>query len=204
MQEIYDTMYTYLIGIIIGTVITATIALLLIISRIKKTIVHPIEEMAEAAGDFVIQSHRVDDPSDLTYHRVEVKNNDEIKFLSDSISNMTSHMIAYMQNLTKVTADKERISAELGVATQIQESMIPKMYPAFPERPEFDIYGHIRSARQMGGAFFDYFFIDNNHFGFFIGDINSTGIPAALMDDENRCSCGTAAVCYCCGVNSNF
>lgn len=181
MQEIYDTIYAYLFVIITGTVITAVIALMVIIARIKKTIVEPIEEMAAAAGDFVAQSHNTNDPSTLSYHKVDVKNDDEIRFLSDSIFNMTSDMISYMQNLTKVTADKERISAELGVATQIQESMIPKMYPAFPERPEFDIYGHIRSSRQMGGAFFDYFFIDNSHFGFFIGDVNSAGIPAALI-----------------------
>ena len=181
MDEIYNTMYDYILGILIGTMVTAAVALVLIIGRIKKTIVRPIEAMAAAAGDFVEQSHETSDIALWAYRQPEVRFNDEIFRLSESIGNMTDDMVNYMRNLTQVTADKERISAELNVATQIQESMIPKLYPAFPERPEFDIYGHIRSALQMGGAFFDYFFIDNSHFGFFIGDINSTGIPAALM-----------------------
>lgn len=181
MEEIYNTMYNYLIGVLLGTGITALLSLLIIIRRINKTIVVPIREMAGAAGDFISQSHKTQDPTGLAFHRVTVHSRDEIKLLSDSISDMMEDTVNYMSNLTRVTADKERISAELSVATQIQESMIPKMYPAFPERSEFDIYGHICSARQMGGSFFDYFFIDNTHFGFFIGDINHTGIPAALM-----------------------
>lgn len=181
MQEIYNTLYDYIITVIAGTVITAMIVLAVVISRIKRTIVRPIKEMAESAGDFVQLSHSTDNVSGLSYRHVPVSCNDEICLLSDSISRMTEDMLSYMQNLTKVTADRERISAELNVATQIQKSMIPRLYPAFPERAEFEIYGHIRSAQEMGGAFYDYFFIDNRYFGFFIGDINSTGIPAALM-----------------------
>lgn len=181
MDAIYATMYDYLFGVLIGTGITALLSLLIIISRINRTIVRPISLMAAAAGDFIRQSHDTQDPSQLAFHRVEVRSGDEIQVLSDSISDMMADTVDYMNNLTRVTADRERISAELGVATQIQESMISKLYPAFPERSEFDIYGNIRSARQMGGSFFDYFFIDSTHFGFFIGDINHTGIPAALM-----------------------
>ena len=155
--------------------------LLVIISGINRTIVQPIRQMADAAGDFVAQSHQTSDPSQLAFKSLSHQREDEIGFLSDSITNMMSDTVDYMKNLTKITADKERISAELGVATQIQESMIPKLYPAFPERSEFDVYGNVCAAKEMGGTFFDYFFVDNTHFGFFIGDINQTGIPAALM-----------------------
>ena len=181
MQEVYNTLYNYIFGIVIGTVVTALAALAVIIGRIKQTVVRPIEAMAKASADFVELSHNTQEPTALFWQKPQIACRDELYLLADSIADMTGDMVNYMQNLTRVTADKERISAELSVATQIQESMIPKMYPAFPERPEFDIYGHIRSARQMGGAFFDYFFIDSSHFGFFIGDINRTGIPAALM-----------------------
>ena len=116
--------------------------------------VRPIEAMAKASADFVELSHNAQEPSALSWQKPQIACRNELYLLADSIADMTGDMVNYMQNLTRVTADKERISAELSVATQIQESMIPKMYPAFPERPEFDIYGHIRSARQMGGAFF--------------------------------------------------
>lgn len=181
MEEIYSTMFDYLIGIIIGTVITAMLTLFVIIARINRTVVSPIQAMAVAAGDFVQQTHEIEDPSQLVYKDVEVHTNDEIGILSESIHNMMSDMIHFMQNLTKAAADKERISAELNVANQIQDSMIPKIYPAFPERQEFDVYGSILYSGQMGGTFYDYFFIDHTHFGFFIGDINHTGMSAALM-----------------------
>ena len=181
MEEISSTLFDYIIGIIIGTAITALITLLVIISGINRTVVRPIQAMAVAAGDFVQQTHEIDDPSLLVYKNVEVHTNDEISTLSESIRNMMSDMIHFMQNLTKAAADKERISAELNVANQIQDSMIPKIYPAFPERQEFDVYGSILYAQHMGNIFYDYFFIDNTHFGFFIGDISHTGISAALM-----------------------
>ena len=181
MEEIYSTMFDYLIGIIIGTVITAMLTLFVIIARINRTVVSPIQAMAVAAGDFVQQTHEIVDPSQLAYKNVEVYTNDEIRILSESIHNMMSDMIDFMQNLTKAAADKERISAELNVANQIQDSMIPNIYPAFQERQEFDVYGSILYAQHMGNIFYDYFFIDNTHFGFFIGDISHTGISAALM-----------------------
>lgn len=181
MKEIESTMKDYLIGIIIGTILTALLTLLVIIARINRTVVKPIRAMAVAAEDFVQQTHEIEEPSQLVYKDVEVHTNDEIGILSESIQNMMSDMIRFMQNLTKATADKERISAELNVANQIQGSMIPKIYPAFPERQEFDVYGSILYSGQMGGTFYDYFFIDHTHFGFFIGDINHTGISAALM-----------------------
>lgn len=181
MKEIKSTMFDYLIGIIIGTGITAFLTLLVIIARINRTVVKPIRAMAVAAGDFVQQTHEIVDPSQLVYKNVEVHTNDEIRILSESIHNMMYDMIHFMQNLTKAAADKERISAELNVANQIQGSMIPNIYPAFPERPEFDVYGSILYSGQMGGTFYDYFFIDHTHFGFFIGDISHTGISAALL-----------------------
>lgn len=181
MQEIYNTLYEYIFSVVIGTVITAAVALLLIIGSIQKTVVVPIQAMAAAAGNFVKLSHSTQDVSALTYEKPEIKRTDEIRLLSDSIADMTQDMVDYMKNLTQATADKERISAQLDVASQIQNGMIPKTYPAFPERTEFDIFGDIHFSRQMGGAFYDYFFSDKNHICFFIGDIDHAGVPAALM-----------------------
>ena len=181
MQDVYNTMYDYIISVLSGTILTAVIFLFIFIRRINHSIVCPIQHLAEAAADFVEQSHRAEQPEELVFQKVKVHTHDEIEYLADSISKMMDDTMEYMLNLTKAAADKERMSAELNVAAQIQESMIPRMYPAFPERSEFEIYGDIRSAKEMGGAFYDYFFIDSSHFGFFIGDVNHTGIPSALM-----------------------
>ena len=69
---------------------------------------------------------------------------------------------------------------ELTMATQIQESMIPSIFPAFPERQEIDLYASMDPAREVGGDFYDFFLIDDDHLGLIIADVSGKGIPAAL------------------------
>jgi sigma-B regulation protein RsbU (phosphoserine phosphatase) len=78
-------------------------------------------------------------------------------------------------------AEKERIGAELNVATQIQASMLPCIFPAFPERGEFDIHASMRPAKEVGGDFYDFFLIDENTLAVVIADVSGKGIPAALF-----------------------
>ena len=78
-------------------------------------------------------------------------------------------------------AEKERIGTELKTAAQIQESMLPNRFPAFPDRKEFDIYATMEPAREVGGDFYDFFLIDEDHLGIVIADVSGKGIPAALV-----------------------
>jgi sigma-B regulation protein RsbU (phosphoserine phosphatase) len=70
---------------------------------------------------------------------------------------------------------------ELDIARTIQLSMLPKKFPAFPDRKEFDIYAEMTPAKEVGGDFYDFFLIDQNHLGFTIGDVSGKGVPAALF-----------------------
>jgi len=70
---------------------------------------------------------------------------------------------------------------ELDIAHSIQMSMLPKKFPAFPDRKEFDIYAEMNPAKEVGGDFYDFFLIDQNHLGFAIGDVSGKGVPAALF-----------------------
>lgn len=76
---------------------------------------------------------------------------------------------------------KERIESELGVARDIQMSMVPKTFPAFPQNPELDIYAVLKPAKEVGGDFYDFFFTDSDHICFAIGDVSGKGVPAALF-----------------------
>ena len=87
----------------------------------------------------------------------------------------------YIQNLTRVTAEKERIGAELSVATQIQADMLPRIFPAFPERKEFDLYATMTPAKEVGGDFYDFFMIDDDHLALVMADASGKGVPAALF-----------------------
>lgn len=106
---------------------------------------------------------------------------DEIENLSMTFEQMTRSLQEYINNLSKVTAEKERIGAELDVAKHIQSSMLPCIFPAFPERPEIDIYATMTPAKEVGGDFYDFFLIDEDHLAVVIADVSGKGVPAALF-----------------------
>ncbi|MDR1293169.1 MAG: SpoIIE family protein phosphatase [Clostridiales Family XIII bacterium] len=83
--------------------------------------------------------------------------------------------------LTALAVEKERISAELDVATNIQSSMLPHIFPPFPHRKEIDIYGVMDPAREIGGDFYDFFLIDDRTLAVVIADVSGKGVPAALF-----------------------
>jgi sigma-B regulation protein RsbU (phosphoserine phosphatase) len=93
---------------------------------------------------------------------------------------MEQSLKEYIRNLTETTAAKERIQSELKVATQIQASLLPRIFPPFPEHPEFEIYASMVPAKEVGGDFYDFFFIDDNNLCFLIADVSDKGVPAAL------------------------
>jgi sigma-B regulation protein RsbU (phosphoserine phosphatase) len=86
-----------------------------------------------------------------------------------------------IRSIKTITAEKERIGAELNVATQIQASMLPCIFPAFPERAEFDIYASMQPAKEVGGDFYDFFLINENTLAVVIADVSGKGVPAALF-----------------------
>ena len=86
-----------------------------------------------------------------------------------------------VENKHRERAEKERISHELLMASRIQQSLIPQTFPAFPEHTEFDLYALMRPAREVGGDFYDYFLIDDDHLCLVIADVSGKGIPAALF-----------------------
>ncbi len=94
---------------------------------------------------------------------------------------METDMNEYIHNLTAITAEKERIGAELNVATQIQADMLPRIFPPFPDRKEFDIFASMSPAKEVGGDFYDFFLIDDDHLGLVMADVSGKGVPAALF-----------------------
>ena len=111
----------------------------------------------------------------------ELKNKDETDVLANSFLSMTQKMKEYIKNITEITAEKERIGAELNVATKIQADMLPKIFPPFPDRTEFDVYAQMTPAKEVGGDFYDFFLLDEDHLAIVIADVSSKGVPAALF-----------------------
>ena len=113
--------------------------------------------------------------------RDSIKNQDEIGLLAHSIDQMEEKIENTMKDLTRVTAEKERIGTELLLATQIQAAMLPHIFPPFPERTEFDLYASMDPAKEVGGDFYDYFLIDDDHLCLVMADVSGKGVPGALF-----------------------
>lgn len=105
----------------------------------------------------------------------------EIGNLARDFQKMTEELQQYIENLSQITAEKERASAELAVATNIQASMLPFVFPAFPERGEFDLHATMTPAKEVGGDFYDFFLLDEDHLALSVADVSGKGIPAALF-----------------------
>lgn len=82
---------------------------------------------------------------------------------------------------TELREAKDRMETELNIGRDIQMSMLPLEFPAFPDRSEFTVFAKLEPAREVGGDFYDFFLIDDHHLCFCVGDVSDKGVPAALM-----------------------
>ncbi|TYQ13276.1 UNVERIFIED_CONTAM: sigma-B regulation protein RsbU (phosphoserine phosphatase) [Acetivibrio alkalicellulosi] len=114
-------------------------------------------------------------------YNFSVNTRDEIEDLANAFNKMTSDLKTYINNLKETTAQKERIESELKIAHSIQNSMLPRIFPPFPERNEIDIYASMEPAKEVGGDFYDFFFIDEKRLCFIMADVSGKGVPAALF-----------------------
>ncbi|MBU0486769.1 MAG: SpoIIE family protein phosphatase [Bacteroidetes bacterium] len=119
--------------------------------------------------------------SDDQYRKTGIRTNDEIGALGYAFDKMVDNLKEYINTLRDTTAAKERIQSELKIATDIQLSMLPRIFPAFPDRPEFDIYATMRPAKEVGGDFYDFYMVNDNKLCFVVGDVSGKGVPAALF-----------------------
>lgn len=147
------------------------VAIFIGIALSKKT-TKPIVDLADKIG--AIHGDSIDYVS-------EVHTGDEVELLSVKFEGVVIHLKEYIERLMIVTAEKERVSAELDVAKHIQASMLPCIFPPFPERREIEIYATMSPAKEVGGDFYDFFFVDNTHLAIVMADVSGKGVPAALF-----------------------
>ncbi len=181
INQIRKDIMLYLSIVLVTAIIITLIIIWLFIIQIDRHITNPVNKIAHSADAFVKLMKDNVQPEKLVYERVEVKGKDEILLLSEGVESLAGGVKTYMDNLRSVTKEKERIGAELHVATQIQADMLPRIFPAFPERSEFDLYATMTPAKEVGGDFYDFFLIDDNHLGLVMADVSGKGVPAALF-----------------------
>ena len=106
---------------------------------------------------------------------------DEIEVLAEAFAKQSARTMLYIDQIKRVTAEKERIGAELDMASRIQASQLPRLFPAFPNRREFSLYASMTPAKEVGGDFYDFFMIDQDHIALVMADVSGKGVPAALL-----------------------
>ena len=160
-------------------IVMAVLVVLIIIAQhsyLRKVLLKPLTRITEEAARFADREEPAKQKLTET-----IRNRDEIGKLAGSIDHMEEQVASYIEKLTIATAEKERISTELALATRIQSDMLPNVFPAFPDRKEFDIYASMTPAKEVGGDFYDFFLVDSDHLALVMADVSGKGIPAALF-----------------------
>ena len=174
MSEVRAYLNSFLINMLLISFVIIGITIIVYIFFVRKMVTKPV-------GKLTAFTQEITKNSAFENQHIDIKTGDEIESLSESFNFMLAELKNYIANLSKVTAEKERIGAELDVARHIQASMLPCIFPAFPERQEFDIFASMTPAKEVGGDFYDFFLVDEDHLVMVIADVSGKGVPAAMF-----------------------
>ncbi len=157
---------------IVGVLLLCIFAVLALdILILRRNVSEPVGQLTSLVNSYANQA--IAEP--------KLRYDDELQWLAGSFAEMTRRIDAYTAEVERVTAEKERIGAELNVATKIQADMLPRIFPPFPDRKELDLYASMTPAKEVGGDFYDFFLIDDDHLAMVIADVSGKGVPAALF-----------------------
>ena len=181
LEELLHGMRSFTILYTIATILTVLLLGFLLSRHIRKNMVEPINMIAEAAEAYVKDKKDGGTLSENHFKGLGIDTGDEIENLYFTLSDMEKDLNAYEEDLTKAIQEQQRIGTELDLAKRIQEDMLPTIFPPFPERKDFDVYASMIPAKEVGGDFYDYFLIDDDHLCIIMADVSGKGVPAALF-----------------------
>ena len=173
---------TAIFVVIYFAILTIAIILIVVVTRIRmrKRVITPINSISGAVEEYARQRK---EGKTLTtcFSDLSINTGDELEDLAETLSQMEKDLSVYEQDLKSAVAREERMNTELSVATDIQSSMLPDAKTSFRDRKDFAVSAAMTPAREVGGDFYDFFLIDDDHLGLVIADVSGKGIPAALF-----------------------
>ena len=175
MNEIKEHKRNFLRSIIISATILTLLFIALYAFLLYMGIIRPILFVTYET------SHLAEHHGELTGLLKKIRYRNEIGKLAGSVEKMSRDMNKYIEDLTHATAEKERLGTELNVAKQIQADMLPKVFPPYKNRPEIELFASMTPAKEVGGDFYDFYMLDDDHFAMVVGDVSGKGVPAALF-----------------------
>ena len=180
LDEMTHDMLAFLIRYVIATIAVTAYMGFIITRLMERTTVRPINAIAKAAQSYV-EDRRSGNTRMEHFSSLSIRTRDEVEHLNLVMAQMEKDLSVYLEDLTRATKKEERVRTELDMASQIQKGALPDSFPAFPDRQEFELYASMEPAKEIGGDFYDFFFIDDDHLCFLIADVSGKGVPAALF-----------------------
>ena len=175
MHEIKEYKRRFLQSIIIWALALTALFIVLYALFLYLRIIRPILFVTQET------SHFAEHHGELTGILKKVHGHNEISKLAKSVEKMSIDMNRYIEDLTHATAEKERLGAELNVATKIQAEMLPRVFPPYENHKEIELFASMEPAKEVGGDFYDFYMLDDDHFAVVVGDVSGKGVPAALF-----------------------
>ena len=176
MDELALGRQAYLENVLLATILLVIASCACLAVYIKRQFAKPIEKISQEATRFAQDPTRADQTTLANISEIR-----EVWVLAQSIDKMEEDTLRYMEEVTRATAEKERMAVELSLAATIQTNMLPSTFPPYPNRRDFDIYATMDAAKEVGGDFYDFYLLDNDRFVFLVADVSGKGIPAALF-----------------------
>ena len=186
LDNVVSGIWRFVLQYAVGLLLVIALFGFLMIRHMKKSVVKPINDITEASQKYAADK-KAGVQNTEHFANLDIHTGDEIENLALTVKDMENDLQDYEKDLTKITAEKQRIHTELTLANKIQSDMVPNIFPAFPEREEFDIYASMIPAKEVGGDFYDFFFIDRDHLAMVIADVSGKGIPAAMFMVMAKC-----------------
>ena len=163
-------------SMITGLIVLIIINGLLILFLYRKAI-NPVQKVKSGVEEYMKDKNSEAVAEKMS--KITVRN--EIGVLADSFADMTKEIDRYTKEIINLNDEKSRIQTELSLASTIQNNMLPNQFPAFPDRTEFEVFASMDAAKNVGGDFYDFFLIDDDHLALLIADVSGKGIPASLF-----------------------
>ena len=174
MTRLENARNNYVVHVILWSLGAIALFIAVYALILRRSVIKPIITVTREAERFA-------DDNTSSDTLLAIKQKDEIGILARAVGKMEKDIVDYTNNLTAITAEKERVNTELSVAARIQANMLPSVFPAFPDRREIDIFASMNPAKEVGGDFYDFFMVDDRHIAIVMADVSGKGVPAALF-----------------------
>ena len=172
-NEIRNVTVNNTLASVTGQMILSLICLFMV----YRLIISPLKSVQENIRNY----RETKDSETVIANLKEINSKNEIGDLKNDVIELAEEIDDYVAKIESISAEKHRIESELDMAKRIQLSMMPRIFPPYPDRHEFEIYASVEPAREVGGDFYDFFLIDKDHLCMVMADVSGKGVPAALF-----------------------